>query len=287
MAGAARALGEQSEARNRFAGQTPDDGEPASELELEELIRFAESPTKHFLRNRLGLVMSARGDDAADDEPLVLDQLEKWQLRDQLARYGADDPGRSHALAAASGLLPPGNLAAAPRRDAAADIEALRTRLRAFDERQGRRFHRGGDRGRGYPPGRRRRGILGRARRTPRVAHRPLTTQGPHRRVAPAARPDLRPRADRIGVPDRRPERHHGEPPSKGLIRNRRALSSRAGSTVGGKAGTGLCRSSPIRRGRGSRRRPGREKNPGRERNASGDNGQRNPGTTATILATA
>ena len=139
MAAAATALGDTGAAPHRFAGEL-DGGEAAQEqeIELEDLIRFAVSPSRHFARYRLGLHLEVRDDELDDDEPFQLDALQTWQLKSDLAEWEEPSEAGSARLAAAGGLLPPGNLAQIQHRESAGEVAALRAALRPFDKHTAR-----------------------------------------------------------------------------------------------------------------------------------------------------
>ncbi len=135
MLQAARALRSRGETPRRFQGELPadpDEGE-AAEIELEDLIRFSESPSRDFLRNRLGMALGAREDDVEDDEPLDLNALEVWQLKSELSGKDALDDETAHRLAAARGLLPAGNLGCIEYRKSATQVAMLDAELQRFD----------------------------------------------------------------------------------------------------------------------------------------------------------
>ena len=115
----------------RLAGTLPppdrSDAEVSVEVPLAELIRFAAHPVRHFARNRLGLRLEIEDDDpATDEEPLELDYLQQWQLKDELF---ALTPANAEPLVRARGLLPPGNLGANEHRRGAIQVETLRQAL--------------------------------------------------------------------------------------------------------------------------------------------------------------
>ena len=128
MAAAATALDAGGGAPDRFGG-TLEAARAAPEIELEDLIRFAVSPSKHFVRRRLGLHLEVRDDELADDEPFHLDALQAWQLKSDLADWGKPSEVRAARLAAASGLLPPGNMADIQHRESAGEVARLQEAL--------------------------------------------------------------------------------------------------------------------------------------------------------------
>ena len=136
MLKAARALRTRGEEPRRFEGVVavePQD-DPPVEVELEDLIRFAASPSKDFLRYRLGMVLGTREDEVANDEPLDLNALEAWQLKSDLTGTGEQDDDRTIELAAARGLLPAANLGRVQHRQSAAQVAELNKVLQRFEE---------------------------------------------------------------------------------------------------------------------------------------------------------
>ena len=138
MLQAAKALRAGGEVPRRFDGvlnsepDEPGDGAPL-ELELEDLIRFSESPSRAFLRDRLGVVLSTREDDVENDEPLDLNALEVWQLKSELSGKDELADEATLELAAARGLLPAANLGRIEHRKSAAQVAELHEELKRFD----------------------------------------------------------------------------------------------------------------------------------------------------------
>ena len=133
MAAAATALGAARDSADRFAGEL--EAAPATpEIELEDLIRFAVSPSRHFARHRLGLHLDVRDDELEDDEPFHLDALQAWQLKSGLADWGKPSEARAGRLAAAGGLLPPGNMADIQHRESAGEVARLEAALLPYED---------------------------------------------------------------------------------------------------------------------------------------------------------
>ena len=128
MAAAATALDAGGGAPDRFAGQL-DAARAEPEIELDDLIRFAVSPSRHFARHRLGLHLDVRDDELDDDEPFQLDALQAWQLKSDLAGWDKPSEVRAARLAAAGGLLPPGNMAEIQHRESVGEVAALQEAL--------------------------------------------------------------------------------------------------------------------------------------------------------------
>jgi exodeoxyribonuclease V gamma subunit len=82
-------------------------------IELDNLVRFVESPVKAFLRDRLGITVSEFFDEVEDELPVELDALGKWGIGQRLldgVLAGAElDAGKNAEIA--RGKLPPGHLA--------------------------------------------------------------------------------------------------------------------------------------------------------------------------------
>ena len=104
----------------------------ATELELAQLVRFASHPARHFAQTRLGLRLEIKEEDlATDEEPLELDHLEQWKLKDSLFDLlrGEVDETDAKWLVRAQGLLPPGNLGTTEHRRVAVQVATLRQAL--------------------------------------------------------------------------------------------------------------------------------------------------------------
>jgi exodeoxyribonuclease V gamma subunit len=82
-------------------------------IELDNLVRFVESPVKAFLRDRLGITVGEFFDEVEDELPVELDALAKWGVGQRLldgVLAGAElDAGKKAEIA--RGKLPPGHLA--------------------------------------------------------------------------------------------------------------------------------------------------------------------------------
>lgn len=119
-------------AEQRLHGTLPPLERTEGEVELTELIRFAAHPAKHFAQTRLGLRLEIEEEDPAkDEEPLELNYLEQWQLKDGLFDLLREELGEEDTewLVRARGLLPPGNLGAVEHRRGAVQVATLRQAL--------------------------------------------------------------------------------------------------------------------------------------------------------------
>lgn len=123
----ARFVGELAPPRERLAAA-------GDEIPLEELTRFSSSPTKYFLRNRLGLHLDVYDDEMGDDEPFELDGLEAWQLKSDLFERQQNGATEDYGLLAATGQLPPDNLGRIQFRETANEVSALAAVLEPYKE---------------------------------------------------------------------------------------------------------------------------------------------------------
>ncbi|MFD4461861.1 exodeoxyribonuclease V subunit gamma [Nocardia sp. NPDC058480] len=82
---------------------------PAADVALAELISFAEHPVRAFLWQRLGLRVPEESEDIADQLPIELDGLAKWDLGERMltARLTGADPAGLRAAEWRRGTLPP------------------------------------------------------------------------------------------------------------------------------------------------------------------------------------
>ncbi|WP_278264444.1 exodeoxyribonuclease V subunit gamma [Nocardia sp. AG03] len=82
---------------------------PPADVALTELIAFAEHPVRAFLWQRLGLRVPEESEDIADQLPIELDGLAKWDLGERMltARLTGADPAALRAAEWRRGTLPP------------------------------------------------------------------------------------------------------------------------------------------------------------------------------------
>lgn len=82
---------------------------PQADVALAELISFAEHPVRAFLWQRLGLRVPEEAEDIADQLPIELDGLAKWDLGERMlsARLTGADPAGLRAAEWRRGTLPP------------------------------------------------------------------------------------------------------------------------------------------------------------------------------------
>lgn len=105
------------------------DGDGREVVDLQDLIRGLSNPARRYL-DRLGVAHAATHADEEDDEPFVLDGLEKWRLKeallDQWLAVGKDfGPEPLYPVFAARGWLPPGEVGRLTFRAARAEVEQV------------------------------------------------------------------------------------------------------------------------------------------------------------------
>jgi exodeoxyribonuclease V gamma subunit len=82
-------------------------------VEVDQLVRFVQHPTKAFLRQRLGIALYADNEEVAEALPVELAPLEQWDVGTRLlhARLAGVDQQACVAAEKARGTLPPGEIA--------------------------------------------------------------------------------------------------------------------------------------------------------------------------------
>lgn len=127
-AGADAVRGPKKSLEPQWEGAVPveDDHAPVA---LETLVSLFSDPAGHFCRQRLQFSLGERDAIVSDREPIQLNALEEWSLRDDLLEWelaGIPEPARARALVAA-GRLPLG----APGRRKERQIEGQVARIAA------------------------------------------------------------------------------------------------------------------------------------------------------------
>ena len=105
--------------------------QPLVELSLRDLTAFLSSPPATFLRTRIGVSLREADDPAAEQIPVELNGLQKWQIGDRsLHLLARREPVERIATAErARGDLPPGTLGAAILREVGTDASRVAGRL--------------------------------------------------------------------------------------------------------------------------------------------------------------
>ncbi|MFE6921510.1 exodeoxyribonuclease V subunit gamma [Nocardia sp. NPDC057663] len=100
---------------------------PLADVALAELISFAEHPVRAFLWQRLGLRVPEEAEDIADQLPIELDGLAKWDLGERMltARLTGADPAGLRAAEWRRGTLPPFGFGAAVLDEVEGTVDTL------------------------------------------------------------------------------------------------------------------------------------------------------------------
>ena len=111
--------------------------EPGEDLALDAVLGFFRNPCRGFLEQRLGVRFARVGEASEDQEPVTVDHLAQWQLRERLATavLAGDDLAAGAARYVASGALPhgyAGTLALAQATQAGEDLLASAARWSAL-----------------------------------------------------------------------------------------------------------------------------------------------------------
>ena len=104
-----------------------DDANDTNDVDLESLIRFLEHPVRHFVRQRLGIVVPEEADEPADGLSVELRGLDEWQVGERILTgrlAGLPIEVCQHAEWR-RGLLPPGPLGLRTLKRLGTDIDPL------------------------------------------------------------------------------------------------------------------------------------------------------------------
>jgi exodeoxyribonuclease V gamma subunit len=107
----------------------------ASRLALDDLVQFAERPVRAFLRQRLGISVTASDDEIDDALPVELDHLEVWNIGQRLLEgtLAGIDPDSCVRAEIARGSLPPGRLRIPVLERIGSGIEAIAAAARVYE----------------------------------------------------------------------------------------------------------------------------------------------------------
>jgi exodeoxyribonuclease V gamma subunit len=105
-------------------------------LQLRSLKQFLDSPVREFLKERLGIFISANQVALSDRLPLQLDALGAWALGDRLLRSVLAGKSLDEAVEAENGrgLLPPGALGEEALEQARGEVSSLLCAAQGFPE---------------------------------------------------------------------------------------------------------------------------------------------------------
>ena len=136
---AARLAGRGGAASEPFVAQPLPEPEPEwRTVELKSLIRFLRNPARYFLRERLGVRLEEADEEVDGREPLGLDALDAYALKQRLlaVRMRGEPVATALRAAHASGLLPHAQVGAVAFEGTAHEVEAFAQRfLHALPEK--------------------------------------------------------------------------------------------------------------------------------------------------------
>lgn len=139
MRDAAAALrGGNRKSPNRFAASLPEPDASRRTIDLDELAKFFANPARGFLNERFGIDLKEEGAAMDEVEPLEIDGLQKWSLREEIfnrtleGRQSGVDSGSVRSLLLARGTLPFGGFGENDCDDAFAVVDAMREKLKPY-----------------------------------------------------------------------------------------------------------------------------------------------------------
>ncbi len=130
-AAAARSLRKATGTRIRFIeNPLPEPEEEFREINLQQLVRFLANPSQHFIRERLGIRLFAEEPVLDESEPISLNGLEEFHIKEELVGdfLASKDAADARALNQARGVLPVGE-------PGSALFNRLASQSRAFAQR--------------------------------------------------------------------------------------------------------------------------------------------------------
>ena len=112
------------------------DATPSLSLSLDKLVAAFEDPSRWFCRERLRVSLAERGLTLDDREPIALNQLELWSLRNQVLGWELDAVDSEHRMRAleATGVLPFGAAGRLVLRQIEDEVRAIAERVRLLRE---------------------------------------------------------------------------------------------------------------------------------------------------------
>jgi exodeoxyribonuclease V gamma subunit len=101
-------------------------------IELTELVRFLHHPTQYFLKARMGLQLREFDTCLPDDEPIELNQLEKYTVRQELLTERIDTSTSDLQVFAARGDVPSGTIGQLQLRSLDREAEVFTSIVRPY-----------------------------------------------------------------------------------------------------------------------------------------------------------
>jgi len=116
---------------------------PPLSLSLDKFVASFEDPSRWFSRERLRVSLAERGLSLDDREPISLNQLELWSLRNQVLGWELDAVDSEHRMRAleATGVLPFGAAGRLVLRQIEDEVRAIAERVRLLREPAWRHYH--------------------------------------------------------------------------------------------------------------------------------------------------
>lgn len=132
LRGARRIVGERQPPPPHWDGQV--DAELPAVISLDKLVDCFVDPSRWFCRERLRVWLAERDTSVEDREPLALNALELWALRDRVLGWELDaiDPEQRMRALEATGQLPFGAAGRLALRQIEDDVRAIAERVRAL-----------------------------------------------------------------------------------------------------------------------------------------------------------
>ena len=111
----------------------PRDERAATEVGVEQLIRFFEHPARGFLQRRLLLSLGRDAEQIANREPLQLDNLERWSVGGTMLQHAVASPSVTDTfeLLRAGGAMPLGEPGRCAYGDLMPEVQAIAARVHA------------------------------------------------------------------------------------------------------------------------------------------------------------
>lgn len=132
--------GPSGKSKHRFAVKLPGPDASRRKVDLAELTAFFADPARAFLKERFGIRLSEAEQAIDEVEPLSLDGLQNWGLREEInGRTSENGEGRAEpeavrSLLLARGNMPYGGFGASVYDDAFAVVDRLQQALAAYKE---------------------------------------------------------------------------------------------------------------------------------------------------------
>lgn len=122
----------QTEPQDFLAEPIVPSGDRIEQLEIDELIRFLQSPIKYFFLNVLGVSFERYDESIAETEIFAMSGLDDYSILDELLKVNAEEQARFFAQEQLKGKLPASNFAEIAKQDLSAKIAEMRNVLTPY-----------------------------------------------------------------------------------------------------------------------------------------------------------